>query len=217
MALNDALATVQSACPKRYHFMVILQFSVLPDSQGIEVNQESAYVRASSGFARGTDMRMFLLLMATIVSAGLFSTASYAQLNNRPYSFGSGPIGMSKAGRQAIIDQKLDGATPDNMFRDQFGNLQSASRGPQGVPILTDRAGVQDIGKAGRSSPFRQGPGVFNSFFVKFGSGPRNGLYPEGSSSGAMIDGWTGNVQGFTTIGGNSVDVWTGMVYYLAR
>ncbi len=160
-------------------------------------------------------MNRILLSTAVLLAAVTFSGTAGAQMNNKPYSFGSGPIGISKAGRQAIIDQKLNGSTPDNLFRDGFGNLQSATRGPEGVPILTDRAGIQDVGRAGRHSPLGQDPGRFNSFFVKL-HGSSNGLPPESSSSGQMIDGWTGNVQGIATIGGNSVDVWTGMVYFLS-
>lgn len=159
-------------------------------------------------------MNRILISAAVLYAAAFFPGVADAQMNNKPYSFGSGPIGISKAGRQAIIDQKLDGATPDNLFRDEFGNLQSATRGPNGVVILTDRAGVRDIGQAGRQSPLQQGPGRFNSFFVKFDGLPYRPA--EGSSSGATIDGWTGNVHGAISAGGNSVDVWTSMVYFLS-
>ena len=53
----------------------------------------------------------------------LVATHASAQMNNRPFSFSGGGsgLGMSKAGQQAILLQKLEGRTPDNIIRGANG------------------------------------------------------------------------------------------------
>jgi hypothetical protein len=137
-----------------------------------------------------------------------------AQLNNQPYSFGSpgGGVGMSIGGKQAILNQKLEGSTPDNLYRNMDGILVDVRRGPGGVALTKPlRGGRGADGRSANRGPSRAGE--FNTFFVKFDGLPfRTDM---ATSSGAMVDGWTGNVHGLVTAGGNSVDQWTGMVYWL--
>ena len=78
--------------------------------------------------------------------------AAEAQLNNRPFSFGGGGgfsggggIGMSTAGRQAILNQQLFGSTPDNILRSRFGlTLLNVTRGDNGLAVAPHDPGRRD-------------------------------------------------------------------------
>jgi hypothetical protein len=159
-------------------------------------------------------MRFLALLVLAAGLSGMLVAPSHAQQNNRPYSFGSvggGLGGIGPAGRQAIVLQKL-GVVPDNIFRDFDGSLGIARRGPSGVVLSTGRNGVDEVGVSrGR---FSQGAGVFNSFFVKYRGSGRGAGPVQGTTSGATIDNWTDSVFGVVRSRDNTVDGWTGMVYF---
>lgn len=126
-----------------------------------------------------------------------------AQLNNRPYSFKNSPdgsIGMSRGGRQAIINEKLFGVTPDNLHRDASGSLVDIVRGP-GRSAIAFRHGTAESLPFYKGSSFRgeydlMQAGIFNSYFGPSYNSPdyyggRSGFGYSGSSSSNTIDSWT--------------------------
>lgn len=150
------------------------------------------------------------MIVMTFCVVALSGTAA-AQMDNRPFTFGfSGKgIGLSPAARQAIIDKEIRGSTPNNLLRNP-GNLGRIKRGTGGLAIIVDRHGEHTVRQTGRPASLGRA-GDFNSFSVKFDGLP---YLPEmGTSSGGMVDGWTGSVHGYVTVGGNSVDQWTSMVH----
>lgn len=138
-------------------------------------------------------------LMLTLGGSG----QADAQLNNRPYSFknsADGGMGMSLGGRQAIINEKLYGFTPDNLQRDASGGLIDIVRGP-GRSAIAFRHGSTEPLPFYRGSSFRGSyddmqAGIFNSYFGSsydgpyyFGGSPGTGY--SGSSTASTIDSWT--------------------------
>ena len=145
--------------------------------------------------------------LMTVVAAVLLPGMAMAQMNNQPFSFGSGS-GVSTSVKRAIVDQKLQRRAPDNLLRDADGGLVTVRRGPGGVPIVGRSGQVRS--QASRRKGF--GPGEFNNFFVKFDGLP---FRRDATSSGQMVDAWTGAVHGVVTVSDNSVDQWTAMVQYM--
>ncbi len=158
-------------------------------------------------------MRKHVPLIAGCLACLLFVGVADAQQNNKPFNFpAAGGMGISTAGKQAILDQKLTGAAPDNLARGPDGVLVEIGRGPGGVAIgtISGGSGVATLVPHKRL-PWSNGVDQFNSFFVRF-----NGLSFRseiGTTSGQMVDSWTGAVYGLIAGGGNSVDQWTSMVY----
>jgi len=158
-------------------------------------------------------MRKHVPLIATCFASLSLGGIAHAQQNNRPFNFPSaGGMGISSAGKQAILNQQLTGVAPDNLARDSDGVLVEVERGPGGIPISKSSGGSAVAVLAPRKRPpWSNGVDQFNSFFVKFdGLAFRSEI---GTTSGQMVDSWTGSVYGLITVGGNSVDQWTGMVY----
>lgn len=152
--------------------------------------------------------------------AGLFPTDSEAQMGSKPFSFGtsSGGIGISIAGKQAIINKKLYGLTPKVLLRGGDGGLLTVQHGPGHSVIVTDSAGVILPGYRGRGFNEGSSAGFFNAYF----SGYHDGSYPqyvEASATRLAIDSWTSSViyGGPSSIGTSSVDQWTSMVYAMNR
>lgn len=168
--------------------------------------------------------RWIRLVMAGGLSiAGLLSTldVSEAQMGSRPFAFrnSSDGLGMSRAGRQAIINRKLLGVTPDVLLKGPDGGLLGVQRGPGRTAIITSPGGEILPDYRGRGRNGRLGAGIFNAYFL----GNPGGSYPqyiETSATRVAIDSWTSSViyggYGEPPGGGNSsVDQWTGMVYFL--
>lgn len=163
---------------------------------------------------------------ALLISAGIIcisATDSYAQLNNAPYSFkySGGGMGMSSAGKEALIGQKLLGSTPDNLVRGVDGSLLNIQRGPGDVAIVSTPGGQylpQFKGTSFRGSNTDISVGTFNAYFSPSGN-TGSGYMPlvQGHSS-ATVSTWTGRV---TSNGvpvsylDDSVDTWTGQVLTL--
>ena len=79
-------------------------------------------------------MRFHLAVAMVVGAMAMLHVASAeAQLNNQPFSFGSGGggIGMSTAGRQAILNQQLFGSTPDNILMAYLPSLMYCSAVPR--------------------------------------------------------------------------------------
>lgn len=173
-----------------------------------------------AGHLAVTLCRLALLLLPL---AFLPVGAAEAQLNNRPFSFGTpdGSPGMSFAGRQAIINQKLQGATPDNLLRGPGGSLVSVEKGPGGVAIVQDSSGAPLPGFRGTSwrNP-GDFAGSFNGFFVP-GDGGFSLAFRYASASN-LFNSWTSLLMDadrvrFTPYGGVSpIDDWIAMIAFLA-
>lgn len=157
----------------------------------------------------GSSIRGGLVFMALVA---LFATDAMAQMNNRPYSFGGGPsLGMSNAGKQAILQQKLDGSTPDNIRKSASG-LITITRGPGNNAIARGADGATIPGFKGTSRAVLGGVGIFNQYFR--GSSGRSGTLSFASRhTSNAISGWTSMVSGSSRYrGGNSVDAWTSQI-----
>jgi hypothetical protein len=100
----------------------------------------------------GASIRGGLVFVALLA---LFATDAAAQMNNRPFSFGGGSsLGISNAGKQAILQEKLTGSTPDNIRKSTSG-LITITRGPGNNAIArgADGATIPGFkGTAARSS-----------------------------------------------------------------
>jgi len=152
------------------------------------------------------------LLFAFFVSSGSAS----AQISNKPFDFGSsGGVGMSVAGKQAIMNQKLFGSTPSVLLKGPNGHLLGLANGPGSTAIVTSPSGELLPGYKGRGwSSGSWGAGTFNAFFA--GARGSDSLSIASNSSGASVDSWTGQVLSGSSFGGSgsSVDQWTDMVYW---
>jgi hypothetical protein len=162
-------------------------------------------------------IRFLQLVLVAIAFTMLAPAPSSAQMGTQPFSFGSGGsgLGISEAGRAAIINQKINGVVPPVLLKDEFGRPLGVVPGPGGVPIVTAPAGELLPGYRGRGwreSELAMGAGVFNEFFV---AGPKSRAPYISATSGQTVDAWTDAVYGAPGGYGNSVDQWTAMAYYL--
>jgi len=158
----------------------------------------------------GSSIRGGLVFVALVA---LFATDAAAQMNNRPYSFGGGAsLGISNAGKQAILQQKLTGSTPDNIRKGGSG-LITITRGPGNNAIARGADGATIPGFKGTSRAVSGGVGIFNSYFLG-SSGRRSGTLSFASRhTSNAISGWTSMVSGNSRYrGGNSVDAWTSQI-----
>ena len=72
-------------------------------------------------------------------------------LNNAPYDFGGKGLGISPAGKQVILNEKLFGIRPDNITVGPDGSLLTTVRGPGDSAIVFDSSGTAVPGYMGRS------------------------------------------------------------------
>jgi hypothetical protein len=161
-------------------------------------------------------MRLSLTgVLVVAVSLFLVTADASAQMNNKPFSFSNGgpSLGMSAAARQAILNQKLTGATPDNIMRGPGGALITITEGPNNIAIATGQDGVVLQGYHGRGTALSGGVGIFNPYFLG-NAGQRSGGYTLASRlTGNAIAGWTSMVGGATPYNsGNSIDAWTSLI-----
>jgi hypothetical protein len=138
-----------------------------------------------------------------------------AQMSNKPFSFGNGggsSLGMSAAARQAILNKKLTGQTPDNIMRGPGGALIEITKGPGSMAVATGQDGVVLQGYHGRGGVLTGRAGLFNPYF--YGYVDKGTSYSVASRlTGNAIAGWTGMVSGRNTPASNSsIDAWTSMV-----
>lgn len=161
-------------------------------------------------------MRLSLAgVLVIAVSLFLVSAEASAQMNNKPFSFSSGgsSLGMSAAARQAILNKKLTGETPDNIMRGPGGALITITKGPNNVAIATGQDGVTLQGYHGRGGAVSGAVGIFNPYFLG-SSGQHNGTYTIASRlTSDAIAGWTSMVSGGVPYNpGNSIDAWTSLI-----
>lgn len=96
--------------------------------------------------------RIRALCASTIVVAMAAAGSALAQgLNNQPYNFGGGGLGMSSAGKQAILSDQVLGIRPDNLVIGPGGVLLYADKGPGDSAIVYDWYQVPVPGYRGRS------------------------------------------------------------------
>lgn len=153
-------------------------------------------------------------VLVIAVSALVVTAEASAQMNNKPFSFGSSgsSLGMSNAARQAILNKKLTGATPDNIMRGPGGALIEVTKGPNNIAIATGQDGVVLQGYRGRGGVFIGGAGLFNPYFYGSTSG-RSSYSIASRITGNAISGWTGMVSGRPVVSsGSSIDAWTSQV-----
>lgn len=169
-----------------------------------------------------------IMAAAAFISAVTIGTA-YAQLDNKPFSFKNAPgggVGMSIGGRQAIINEKLFDATPDNLQRAPDGSLVDVTEGP-GNSAITFRHGTDSTIPGFKGSSFRgdndlMQVGVFNPYFApNFNSTTLPGIAYSHLYTTSTINSWTGGVSpeshAFMSRGGNTVDRWTMFVSSMNR
>lgn len=165
------------------------------------------------------------LIGLTVLGVATVATPAMAQLDNRPFQFrDSGGVGMSTAGRQAILNQKILGQTPDNLVR-RNGVLLDVVEGRGGEALARAPGGGAFLPNA-RPEGFRfrgAAVGVFNTFFMR-GGGGTGGYVPAASRTSYSLTGWTAGVvsdgydagpQGATTSA--VVAAWTRQVQFLQR
>jgi hypothetical protein len=153
-------------------------------------------------------------LIVVVASLSLFAADGSAQMNNKPFSFkGGSSLGMSSAARQAIINQKLTGVTPDHIARGVDGGLIEIARGPGSNAVARGADGVVLTGYHGRGDAFDGAVGIFNPYFLG-NSGQRNGTITFASRlTGNAIAGWTSMVTGGpVSFSGSSIDAWTSLI-----
>lgn len=147
-----------------------------------------------------------------------------AQISNQPFSFRNqgGSPGISLGGREAILNEKIQGVHPDNLLRTPGGELLYVQEGP-GSGAFVSYPGVGQTIPNYRGTSFREyhpemKAGYFNGFFLPSFYGASYPAYSSSSisPSGAMVSTWTGRVTSggmpLSYMEGNVVDGWTGQV-----
>lgn len=168
-------------------------------------------------------MKTIALAAAASFAVTLGAQSALAQLDNRPYQFrGGASVGMSDAGRQAILREELFGERPDNLVRGP-GGLLELREGPGNSAIVSERGGATIPGFRGRSLFNRgrgQEVGVFNAFFGPRRSAASSGgaFYSAGFGTRASIAAWTdlvtdGGPTGAIPASHSPVDGWTSQVF----
>jgi len=160
-------------------------------------------------------IRFIQLVFAVVAFAMLSHAQASAQMSTRPFTFGSGGPGMSEAGRAAIMNQQINGVTPEVLLKDELGRPLGVTQGPGGIAVVTGPSGESLPSYRGRSwkgSDASLAAGVFNEFFVP---GRKDEPPFAAATSAETVNAWTDAVHGSPTGYGNSVDQWTAMTYYL--
>lgn len=145
-----------------------------------------------------------------------------AQMSNAPFSFHNNPgggVGMSVGGRQALINEKILGATPDNLVRGPSGELLDVQKGPGGSAI-TSHPGTGQVIPQYRGTGFQGNQsemareaftGYFLPFMFAISYAPSSDMH-----SAATVSTWTSRVLSggmpISYLDGNVVDSWTGQV-----
>lgn len=112
-----------------------------------------------------------VLFTAVVVTGALAAAFPVdAQISNKPFAFKNSPggLGMSFGGKQAIINQKIEGITPENLLRAPDGSLLNVRKGPGNSAIVSQENG--SVVPEYRGTDFRGGnpymeAGVFNPYF----------------------------------------------------
>lgn len=169
-----------------------------------------------------------VMALAAIFVLFVVGTAS-AQMDNRPFSFRNSPQGgpgMSGGGKQAIIQEKLFGETPDNMLRGPDGRLLDVIEGPGDSAIVLEHGTARTYpgyhGTSFRGDSDLMQVGVFNAYFGPLHDSTGFAGYSYAQLHTAnMINSWTmgmiANGAAPVYFGSNPVDSWTVFVSSLNR
>lgn len=158
------------------------------------------------------------------LAAMLWSFNAVAQ-NNQPFAFGSvigGSIngststGMSAAGREAILNEKLFGSRPSNLIVGPNGALLNVSEGPGGIAVVSERS--SPVVPQVRGSFTSQFGGIGLQSFGGSSSLTGSGLLNASALTTAAISGWIDFVQGRRSTPAsastrNTIDSWTSQVF----
>lgn len=151
------------------------------------------------------------MLVAALLAGGIALPAA-AQQMKRPIELGAGGLGMSTAGKQAILNEQLRGETPDNLLKGPQGRLLEVREGGDGTAFVVEAA-----------APFLPGRRTFGLGGGLRGDGAGGsgiGVVLPGST-GAAVAGWTRQVYAaagampLAAGGSSSIDQWTALVYGL--
>jgi len=166
----------------------------------------------------------FVLPLLTVAS---LSYVANAQLNNKPFSFKGTPdggIGISSAGKQAIINYENFNIKPSTMLRGSGGQLLNVTEGLGTSVIVTPQGGSTIIpsykGTSYKGNNSAMSAGAFNAYFVSSFSGDNGSsmpYYPYFASSSESVSTWTTRVatNGYPASysPGSVVDKWTSLVF----
>ncbi len=149
-------------------------------------------------------MRFRLAMAAVLAATALLHFApAEAQMNNQPFSFNTsdGGVGMSTAARQALINQQLFNATPDNIMKGPDGSLITLTQSDR-----SDRIAIATT-QSGEIIPQFRGRGLDLGGLLLESSGTGSGdggqlLLGFGSSSGITVTNWTFRLVAAATGGG---------------
>ncbi len=168
-------------------------------------------------------LSVFVILLLTVASSAYVANA---QLNNKPFQFKNnidGGIGMSPAGKQAIIDYKNFGIKPDTLLKGTGGVLLNVTEGVGKSAIVTYQGSSEIIpsyrGTSYKGNNEAMSAGAFNKYFAPSGSngGSSYTYNPYYVSSSDTVSTWTTRVatNGYPASysPGSVVDKWTSLVF----
>ncbi len=165
----------------------------------------------------------FVVLLLAVAST---TYVANAQLNNKPFSFKGTPdggIGMSVAGKQAIINFENFNIKPSTILRGSDGQLLNVTEGV-GTSVIVTPQGSSEIYPAYKGTSYKgnnsaMSVGAFNAYFVPSsgGNGGTSSYTPFFASSSETVSTWTARVAtgGYPASysPGSVVDNWTSMVF----
>ncbi|MBX6322669.1 MAG: hypothetical protein IRY94_12635 [Rhodospirillaceae bacterium] len=135
-------------------------------------------------------------------------------LDNRPYAFpGGGGPGISPAGREAILEDKLLGHRSGDIMIGPDGGLLQVRRAGDGAAILQPPAAPFVLPYGGGARLGLSGFGFSFGFDGYLGRTRYSVLTDDYSLSTASINSWTGMVMGaYLGPTASPVDAWTSQV-----
>lgn len=164
-------------------------------------------------------LRISIVVAMSMALISVTAGFAYAQLNNKPYAFRNSPggLGMSPAGKQAILNDKVLGRTPDNLVRGPDGYLLDVIKGPGNV-VIVQREGQGGFIPGYRGTDFRDDhaemqAGVYNLYFNDQSLDRPRYMY-DNYQTAAIIGTWIASVSpGAAYDPTNPVTSWTVFVY----
>lgn len=167
---------------------------------------------------------IFVFLLLAVAST---TYVANAQLNNKPFSFKGTPdgsIGISAAGKQAIVNFENFSIKPSTLLKGSNGQLLNVTEGV-GTSVIVTFQGSGEIIPAYKGTSYKgdssaMSAGTFNAYFTP-SSGSNGGsslpYNPNFASSSESISTWTSRVAtgGYPVSysPGSVVDNWTSMVF----
>ncbi len=166
----------------------------------------------------------FVIMLLTTASVAYVANA---QLNNKPFSFKGTPdgsIGISAAGKQAIVNFENFNIKPKTLLRGPDGQLLNVTEGVGNSVIVTPQ-GSGEIWPTYKGTGYKgdnigMSAGAFNAYFVPSLNGDSgSSVYfsPYYTSSSETVSTWTSRVAsgGYPASysPGSVVDKWTSMVF----